>query len=58
MLADLVVSGLTAGSLYGLVAVGFNILYRPTKDFNFALGDLVMLGAMGSAVLLSHWHWP
>ena len=58
MLADLVVSGLTAGSLYGLVAVGFNILYRPTKVFNFAQGDLVMLGAMGSAVLLSRWHWP
>ena len=58
MLADLVVSGLTAGSLHGLVAVGFNILYRPTKVFNFAQGDLVMLGAMGSALLLSQWQWP
>ncbi len=58
MLLDLVVSGLTAGSLYGLVAVGFNILYRPTKVFNFAQGDLVMLGAMGSALLLSHAKWP
>jgi len=36
MVLDLVVSGLTAGSLYGLVAVGFNILYRPTKVFNCA----------------------
>lgn len=58
MLLDLVVGGLTAGSLYGLVAVGFNILYRPTKVFNFAQGDLVMLGAMGSALLLSQWKWP
>jgi len=58
VLLDLVVSGLTAGSLYGLVAVGFNILYRPTKVFNFAQGDLVMLGAMGSALLLSQWKWP
>jgi branched-chain amino acid transport system permease protein len=58
VLLDLVVSGLTAGSLYGLVAVGFNILYRPTKVFNFAQGDLVMLGAMGSALLLSHAKWP
>jgi branched-chain amino acid transport system permease protein len=59
MVLDLVVSGLTAGSLYGLVAVGFNILYRPTKVFNFAQGDLVMLGAMGAALLMAraHWHW-
>jgi branched-chain amino acid transport system permease protein len=55
---DAVVTGLTAGSLYGLVAVSFNILYRPTKVFNFAQGDLVMLGAMGGALLLSQWHWP
>lgn len=58
MWIDVVVSGLTAGSLYCLVAVGFNILYRPTKVFNFAQGDLVMVGAMGSALLMTQWHWP
>jgi branched-chain amino acid transport system permease protein len=46
---DIIPSGLAAGSLYALVAVGFNILYRPTNVFNFAQGDLVMLGAMTSA---------
>jgi branched-chain amino acid transport system permease protein len=49
---DIVVRGITAGSLYALVAVGFNILYRPTNVFNFAQGDLVMLGAMIAASLL------
>jgi branched-chain amino acid transport system permease protein len=49
---DIVVRGITAGSLYALVAVGFNILYRPTNVFNFAQGDLVMLGAMIGASLL------
>lgn len=58
MWPDAIVSGLTAGSLYGLVAVGFNILYRPTKVFNFAQGDLVMLGAMTSALLLTQLRWP
>jgi branched-chain amino acid transport system permease protein len=58
MWTDVVVSGLTAGSLYCLVAVGFNILYRPTKVFNFAQGDLVMVGAMASALLMTQWHWP
>jgi branched-chain amino acid transport system permease protein len=48
---DLLVGGLTAGSLYALVAMGFNILYRPTNVFNFAQGDLVMLGAMFGASL-------
>jgi branched-chain amino acid transport system permease protein len=55
---DVIVSGLTAGSLYCLVAVGFNILYRPTKVFNFAQGDLVMVGSMASALLMTQLHWP
>ena len=58
MWLDTLVSGLTAGSLYCLVAVGFNILYRPTKVFNFAQGDLVMVGAMASALLMTQLHWP
>ena len=58
MLLDVLVSGLTSGSLYCLVGVGFNILYRPTKVFNFAQGDLVMLGSMGSALLLTSYGWP
>jgi branched-chain amino acid transport system permease protein len=58
MWLDTIVSGLTAGNLYCLVAMGFNILYRPTKVFNFAQGDLVMLGAMASAILISQFDWP
>ena len=57
---DLLVDGLTAGSLYALVAMGFNILYRPTNVFNFAQGDLVMLGAMfaASLITLAGLPWP
>ncbi|MDR3453415.1 MAG: branched-chain amino acid ABC transporter permease [Rhodoferax sp.] len=58
MWLDAIVSGLTAGSLYCLVAMGFNILYRPTKVFNFAQGDLVMLGSMASALLITQQSWP
>ena len=46
MNASIVVSGLTIGSVYALIAVGINILYRPTKVFNFAQGCLAMLGSM------------
>jgi branched-chain amino acid transport system permease protein len=56
--ADLVVSALTTGSLYALVAVSFNILYRPTNVFNFAQGDLVMLGAMFAASLVTAYGAP
>ena len=48
-----------AGSLYALVAVGFNMLYRPTNVFNFAQGELVMLGAMifASIITLAGMPW-
>jgi hypothetical protein len=52
---DLIPNGLAAGSLYALIAVGFNVLYRPTNVFNFAQGDLVMLGAMiAASAIQSH----
>jgi branched-chain amino acid transport system permease protein len=56
---DTITHGLIAGSLYALVAVSFNILYRPTNVFNFAQGELVMLGAMlfASATSLAGWSW-
>ena len=57
---NFVISGLVSGSLYALVAVGFNILYRPTRIFNMAQGDLVMLGALLGATALGSlgWSWP
>jgi branched-chain amino acid transport system permease protein len=52
---EILLSGMTAGSVYALVAVGFNVLYRPTNVFNFAQGDFVMLGAMiGASALGTH----
>jgi branched-chain amino acid transport system permease protein len=40
-----VVSGLAVGSIYGLVALGFVLIFKSTDIFNFAQGDLVMVGA-------------
>ena len=49
----LILAGIASGSLYGLVAVGFNILARPTNVFNLAQGEIVMLGGMvGASALL------
>jgi len=60
MLADILISGIPLGCLYALVAVSYNILYRPTNVFNFAQGDLVTLGALSVATFLDRGHlvWP
>lgn len=50
-LYSVLISGLTTGSIYVLVAVGFNIAFRPTNVFNFAYGDFVMMGALIAAGL-------
>ena len=42
-LLNLVTSGLVIGALYGLVAMGFAIVYRATGMVNFAQGELMML---------------
>lgn len=41
-----VFGGLTVGSIYGIVAIGFTLIYRLTTVLNFAQGEFFMLGAM------------
>src|SRR5436305_12685973 len=43
---DAVIRGVQAGSVYGLVGLGINIVFGATGVFNFAQGDLVMVGGM------------
>ena len=44
-LVQLTVSGLTNGSMYALIALGFSIVYGILKLLNFAHGDVFMIGA-------------
>ena len=39
-------SGITVGSIYAIIAIGFNIIYNATGIINFAQGEFVMLGGM------------
>lgn len=48
-----VFAGLGIGSIYALVAVGFNIIRATTNVFNFAQGDLVTVGAFVGFAALS-----
>lgn len=42
---QLVMSGLANGCIYGLIALGFVLIYKATEAVNFAQGDMMMLGA-------------
>ncbi len=46
------ISGITVGSIYALVGLGFTIIYNASDVVNFAQGEFVMIGAM-SAVSFS-----
>ena len=45
-LLQFLISGLTNGAIYALIALGFGIIYNTTTIINFAQGEMVMLGAM------------
>ena len=44
-LVQIIVNGLTLGSVYALVALGFSMVYGILKLLNFAHGDVLMVGA-------------
>ena len=44
-------SGITKGSIYAVVAIGFNLIYSATGILNFAQGEFVMLGGMLAVTL-------
>jgi len=46
-------TGLAAGSLYALVALGVVLIYRSTRVLNFAHGDIATLATFVSFSLLS-----
>ena len=44
-LIQLIIDGVASGCIYGLVALGFVLIYKATETINFAQGDILMLGA-------------
>jgi branched-chain amino acid transport system permease protein len=46
------ISGITVGSIYGLTALGFTIIFNTTGIINFAQGEFIMLGGMLSVFYL------
>lgn len=53
LLPQLVLTGITVGSIYALVALGFVLIYNVTGILNFAQGEFSMLGALLCATFLT-----
>ena len=51
-------AGITAGSIYAIIALGFTVVYNCTEVINFAQGEFVMLGAMVAAWSIITLHLP
>jgi branched-chain amino acid transport system permease protein len=49
--AQIFISGITAGAIYAAVAVGFNVIYRSGRVFNIAQGEMLMLSTFISMTL-------
>ena len=54
----LLVSGLSIGLMYSLIALGFVLIYKATDAINFAQGEFVMLGGMFMVLFASTLGWP
>ena len=50
---QLVISGVAQGCIYGLIALGFVLIYKATETVSFAQGELMMLGAFCGLALLT-----
>jgi len=53
MFAQVLFSGLALGSIYGLVALGFAVIFKATEVFNFAQGMFVVCGAYLAVTAIS-----
>ena len=52
---NLFLIGLTNGCVYGLVAIGYSLVYGILELINFAHGDVFMLGGMLVATMTTSW---
>lgn len=57
VILQLVMSGLANGCIYGLIALGFVLIYKATEAVNFAQGDMMMLGAFITLGLTNSNFW-
>ena len=52
------ISGLSLGSIYALIALGYTMVYGIAKMLNFAHGDIIMIGAYAGIVAVAQLGLP
>ena len=55
---QLLIAGIAQGCIYGLIALGFVLIYKATETVSFAQGDLMMLGAFCGLVCMTVLGFP
>ncbi len=55
---QLVIGGIAQGCIYGLIALGFVLIYKATETVSFAQGELMMLGAFGGLASMTILGFP
>ncbi len=58
LLIQLLINGLIIGTLYGVVAMCFVLIYKSTRVVNFAQGEFLLIGAWTCWALLVHFELP
>lgn len=58
LISDVLIPALGIGALYGLVGISFNLIFAPAGTFNFAQGQLVMLGGLLALSFYQQQAWP
>lgn len=57
MLANLI-NGISLGSVYAIIALGYTMVYGIAKMLNFAHGDVIMVGGYIAFCSISYLGWP
>jgi len=54
---QVILSGVSQGCIYGLIALGFVLIYKATETVTFAQGEFMMLGAFAALGSASYLGW-
>jgi branched-chain amino acid transport system permease protein len=58
LVLQIIVAGVAQGCVYGLIALGFVLIYKATETVNFAQGELMMLGAFAGLACMGLFGMP
>ena len=58
MFLNYLINGISLGSVYAIIALGYTMVYGIAKMLNFAHGDVIMIGCYVAFVTMSGQGWP